>query len=183
MNISASAAMEKLKSGNLRYLNAKTNPGDVSPEIRHETFSHGQHPYAVVVTCSDSRVVPEDIFSAGIGELFVIRVAGNVIGDHELGSVEYATEHLGARLVLVLGHSGCGAVDAAMNGETSGFVKTLTDMIKEAIGDERDPVRASIKNADFGASLVRKKLKYSGEDDVLVCGGFYDTDTGRVEFR
>ena len=94
-NLSASEALEKLKAGNQRYLSATANPGDVSPKIRHKTCTEGQEPYAIVITCSDSRVIPESIFSAGIGELFVIRVAGNVMDKHQLGSVEYAADHLG----------------------------------------------------------------------------------------
>ena len=90
--ISAEEALQKLKQGNETYLTAKANPGNVSPEIRKDTCDNGQHPYAIVVTCSDSRVIPESIFSAGIGELFTIRVAGNVIHDFELGSVEYAAD-------------------------------------------------------------------------------------------
>ena len=103
-NLSASEALEKLKAGNQRYLSATANPGDVSPKIRHKTCTEGQEPYAIVITCSDSRVIPESVFSAGIGELFVIRVAGNVMDKHQLGSVEYAADHLGCNLVVVLGH-------------------------------------------------------------------------------
>ena len=98
-NLSAAEAMEKLKEGNQRYLEAKTNPGDVSVQIRKKTCEEGQVPYAIVIPCSDSRVIPESIFSAGIGELFVIRVAGNVMDKHQLGSVEYAADHLGTNLV------------------------------------------------------------------------------------
>ena len=79
--------IEKMKKGNEAYLNATSNSGDISPAIRKDTKENGQHPYAVVVTCSDSRVIPEAIFMAGIGELFTIRVAGNVMDDHQLGSV------------------------------------------------------------------------------------------------
>ena len=93
--LSAAEALEKLKEGNQRYLAAKSNPGDISPEIRQYTCENGQSPYAIVVTCSDSRVIPEAVFSAGIGEVFTIRVAGNVMDKHQLGSVEYAAEHLG----------------------------------------------------------------------------------------
>ena len=100
-NLSASEALEKLKEGNQRYLSSGTNSGDVSPQIREKTGKEGQTPYAIVITCSDSRVIPESIFSAGIGEVFVIRVAGNVIAGHQLGSIEYAADHLGSNLVVV----------------------------------------------------------------------------------
>ena len=102
-NLSAAEALQKLKEGNQRYLTAETNPGDVSPKIRKFTRENGQSPYAIVITCSDSRVIPESIFSAGIGELFVIRVAGNVMDKHQLGSVEYAADHLGTNLVSCIG--------------------------------------------------------------------------------
>ena len=131
--LSAEEALLKLQQGNEKYLNASVNPGDVSPAIRKDTCENGQFPYAVVITCSDSRVIPESIFSAGIGELFTIRVAGNVVKDFEPGSVEYAVDHLGSNLVVVLGHTNCGVVGAAIGGGAEGFIKTSTDEIKEAI--------------------------------------------------
>lgn len=112
----AQSVMEYLKQQNEIYVKTGKNSGDLSESKREDTTENGQHPYAVIVTCSDSRVPAEHIFNAGIGELFVIRTAGNVIGDHALGSVEYGMEHLGAKLVVVLGHTNCGAVDAALNG-------------------------------------------------------------------
>ena len=93
--------------------------------LRKFTYEHGQHPHAIIVTCSDSRVIPETIFSAGLGELFVIRVAGNVIDDHQLGSIEYAAGHLGSPVVVVLGHTHCGAVDAAINSDPEGYIRCV----------------------------------------------------------
>lgn len=90
----AADAIYKLAAGNLKYLNAENGSGDISRRIRMSTWAKGQSPYAIIVTCSDSRVIPENIFSAGIGELFVIRLAGNIIDDHQLGSIEYAAGHL-----------------------------------------------------------------------------------------
>ena len=109
----AADAIYKLAAGNLKYLNAENGSGDISRRIRMSTWTKGQSPYAIIVTCSDSRVIPENIFSAGIGELFVIRLAGNIIDDHQLGSIEYAAGHLGCRLVVVAGphplrRGGCG---------------------------------------------------------------------------
>ena len=103
--MTADKAMKKLKDGNKKYLDSETGKGNISRALRLYTKEHGQHPYAIVVTCSDSRVIPESIFSAGIGDLFVIRVAGNVIDDHQLGSIEYAASHLGSPLIVVLGHT------------------------------------------------------------------------------
>lgn len=174
--------LDRLKKGNEQYLAAKTNPGDVSPEIRKDTTDNGQHPYAIVVACSDSRVVPEAIFSAGIGELFVIRVAGNVIGDHQLGSIEYASGHLGSKVVLVLGHTNCGAVGAAMHGGGEGFIKYLTDEISAVIGGEQDYKKACCINAEKGAEVVREKLKGILADDVDVVSAVYDIESGGVEW-
>ena len=114
--ISASEAKNRLIEGNRLYLDAASSGADISPAKRKETAENGQYPYAIVVTCSDSRVIPESIFSAGIGELFVIRVAGNVLDDHQLGSIEYAADHLGTKLIVLLGHTKCGAVGAAIEG-------------------------------------------------------------------
>lgn len=181
-NISATEALERLKAGNQRYLEAESNPGDISPKIRKKTSEEGQSPYAIVVTCSDSRVIPESIFSVGIGEIFVIRVAGNVIDNHQLGSIEYAADHLGSRLVVVVGHSGCGAVGAAISGEPSGFVKYITDEIRTAIGEEKDELRACCLNVKRSVSVINSSLKLDGNSDVMVCGAVYHLDSGKVEF-
>ncbi len=181
-NVSAAEALEKLKEGNKRYITAETNSGDVSPKIRQFTYENGQSPYAVVIACSDSRVIPESIFSAGIGELFVIRVAGNVMDHHQLGSVEYAAEHLGCRLVLVLGHERCGAVGAALQGPQEGFVKYITDEISKAIGEEKDEWQASCLNVKRSVSTIRDSLGIGEEDDLKVCGAVYRIGSGEVEF-
>ncbi len=181
-NLSASAALQKLKEGNARYLSAATNPGDISPAIRHDTCENGQSPYAIVITCSDSRVIPESIFSAGIGELFVIRVAGNVMDKHQLGSVEYAADHLGCNLVVVLGHDNCGAVGAALSDRPGGYVKYITDEILKAIGDEKDPLRASCLNAKRAAQIIKESLDIKEGEGPTVCSAVYHIDSGEVEF-
>lgn len=183
-NLSAAEALKRLKEGNRRYLDAASNPGDISPQIRKKTSEEGQSPYAVIITCSDSRVIPEGIFSAGIGEVFVIRVAGNVMDKHQLGSVEYAVDHLGSKLVVVMGHTQCGAVGAAISSEPSGYVKYLTDEIRRAIGGEKDEFRACCLNVERSVSVIKDSLKYQGEGeaDVRVCGAVYHIDSGAVEF-
>ena len=176
--------LERLKKGNATYMSAKANPGDVSLEKRKDTTDNGQHPYAIVVCCSDSRVIPEAIFSAGIGEIFTIRVAGNVITDTQLGSIQYAAGHLGSKVILVLGHTNCGAVDAAIHHAPDGFVKTITDEIKKAIGDETDPGAASCLNVRNSVKKIEESLGIGqGESDGLkVCGAIYHIEDGRVEF-
>ena len=179
-NMSAEKALTSLKSGNEKYLDADVNSGCISRSLRLQTYQEGQTPYAVIVTCSDSRVIPESIFSAGIGELFVIRVAGNVIGAHQLGSIEYALEHLGCRLVVVLGHTNCGAVAAAIAGGAEGYIGSIMDEIQVAIGDEKDDYKAGCLNVDRSVLCIRKSLDLP--EDVLVIGAMYHTDTGCVEF-
>lgn len=176
----AEKALEKLKEGNRAYLDAASNPGDVSVGIREKTCAEGQFPYAIVVTCSDSRVIPESIFSAGIGEIFTIRVAGNVMDNHQLGSVDYAADHLGSKLVVVLGHTHCGAVGAALNSEPTGYIKTITDEIRRAVGDEKDEDKACRLNVERSVTVIKENLKL--EEDVKVCGAIYHIDSGKVEF-
>ena len=172
-------SLEKLKEGNEKYLKADKNCGDISPAIREKTYLNGQHPYAIIVTCADSRVIPESIFSAGIGELFVIRAAGNVIDDVQLGSIEYAAGHLGCPLVVVLGHSKCGAVDAAVNHSPTGFVKFITDKIRSAIGNEKDDIKACGRNVLHGVKRIEESLDIEG---LKALGAIYRIDSGKVEF-
>lgn len=179
----AEEALQKLKTGNKRYLETLTNPGDVSPDIRIKTRNEGQTPFAIIIACSDSRVIPEAIFSCGIGDLFVIRLAGNVIDKHQLGSIEYAVQHLGCNLVVVLGHTHCGAVDAAMHGEAAGYTKSITDEIRLAIGDEENYHNACCLNALHSSSVIRESLIIQGEEKhgLKVTAAVYDIETGKVE--
>lgn len=174
----ASEALERLLAGNQTYMEARFNTGDISPHIREKTCQEGQHPYAVIISCSDSRVIPESIFMAGIGELFVIRVAGNVMDDHQLGSVEYAVSHLGCRLVLVLGHTHCGAVDAAMHHNPDGYIKFITDEICLAIDGETDAYKACCLNVERSVSVICDCLK---GQEITVRGAVYHLEDGRVE--
>ena len=174
----AEDAKKKLAEGNERYVVSRAASLDASEVVLNESV-HGQKPYAVIIACSDSRVIPEAIFSAGIGDLFVIRVAGNVVDNVQLGSVEYAVEHLGCRLVVVLGHTGCGAVSAAL-GDNHGHIKHITDEIKRAIGSETDTVKASILNVKQSVAKVQTSLAHT--EGLMVCGALYHTDSGIVDF-
>lgn len=180
--LTAEEALKKLKEGNQRYLTATSNPGDISAHLRKLTCDNGQSPYAIIVTCSDSRVIPESIFSAGIGELFVIRVAGNVMDKHQIGSVEYAADHLGSPVVVVLGHDHCGAVGAALSGNPGGYIQYITDEICKAIGDEKDEYRASCLNVANSVSVIKDSLKIDDGSSLKVCGAIYHIEDGSVEF-
>ena len=181
----AREAADKLKEGNLRYISADKNEGDISSAVRLKTCTEGQTPYAIIITCSDSRVIPESIFSAGIGDLFVIRVAGNVIDNHQLGSIEYAAEHLGCRLILVMGHNHCGAVDAVINHNPEGYIKFITDEIKKAIGSETDTYKACRLNVQYCMKLIEDSLEIQKEETehgLQVMGAIYHLEDGRVDF-
>lgn len=182
--LTANEALEKLKNGNKRYIELERSEGDISSGIRKDTLKKGQHPYAIIISCSDSRVMPESIFNAGIGDLFVIRVAGNVIDDHQLGSIEYAAEHLGAKLIVVLGHDHCGAVDAAINHDPEGYIKFITDEIKIAIGEETDDYRACCLNVKHSIEMIESSFEIHKEEEhgLKVIGALYHLEDGSVEF-
>lgn len=176
-------ALDRLIEGNKRYVSALQGIGDTSPERRKKTVG-GQQPYAIIITCSDSRVIPEAVFSAGIGDLFVIRIAGNVIDDHQLGSIEYAAEHLGTGLIVVLGHNHCGAVDAAMNHSPEGYIKFITDEIVKAIGDEKDEYKACCLNALHSKQLIEESLLIRDDErkyGLKVVTAIYHLETGEAD--
>ena len=177
--------IERLIAGNRRSLTAVQNPGEYSPALRLDTAENGQRPYAIVISCADSRVVPESIFSAGLGELFVIRIAGNVLDAHQLGSIEYAAAHLGCKLILVLGHTGCGAVGAALSGHGEGYIRYITDEIQRAIGQERDPAAACRLNVLHGGEMIRQAFRDHPEipsAQLEIRGAVYDIRSGAVEW-
>lgn len=185
-NLNAHEALKRLEEGNRRYLNASASLGNISPSIRKETSEQGQTPFAIVVTCSDSRVIPESIFSAGIGDLFVIRVAGNVIDKHQLASIEYAQKHLGTRLIVVMGHTHCGAVEAAMHpDEDSKFIQSILEEIRDAIGNETDDRTAAALNVRHSIHRIENSfeiLESEEENGLEVAGALYDIETGKVDF-
>ena len=176
-------AKNKLIEGNKRYMASRAASLDASEVVLNESV-HGQKPYAVIIACSDSRVIPEAIFSAGIGDLFVIRVAGNVIDTHQLGSIEYAAEHLGTRLVVVLGHDHCGAINAALNHHNAGYIKHITDIILNAVGNERDEMKACCLNVANSCKMIENSLHIQNDSDdgLKVVGAVYHLESGRVEF-
>ncbi|MBI5765167.1 MAG: carbonic anhydrase [Planctomycetes bacterium] len=157
-------ALGRLKKGNLRFSeNHPTHPHEGAARLR-ETSVGGQHPFAVVVACSDSRVPVELLFDQGIGDLFVIRVAGNVCGEDELASIEYAVEHFGVRLVVILGHSQCGAVTAVVQGaKEHSHIDHLLQRIDPAVKAARreSPLLAG---EELIAASVRQNVLHTMEE-------------------
>ncbi len=183
-HVSAEAGLARLIEGNRIYVEALDHERDLSPSRIQNLFENGQKPFATVITCSDSRVVPEHIFMTGLGELFVIRVAGNVIGPIEAASAVYACEHLHTRLLLVLGHTHCGAIKAAIDGE-KGALAPITDEIAEVIGNTDDPYEASKLNTEAAIDALSeceelRRLKSKGDLDIR--GAIYHTHCGVVDF-
>ena len=184
IQMSANEALEKLKSGNELYIKSHFNEVDVSGTVREKAYREGQNPYAIIISCSDSRVIPEHIFMSGIGDLFVIRVAGNVMDNHQLGSIEYAATHLDCKLIVVLGHTHCGAVDAAINHDPEGYIKFTTDEIRRAIGDETDDYKACCLNVNRSISIIEESFDIRREEEhgLKVVGAVYHLEDGKVDF-
>lgn len=186
-------ALEILKSGNDQFSKGAVNL-DVRESTRKDLAENGQHPHTVVITCSDSRVSPELIFDLGIGEEFVIRTAGNVVSSYEIGSVEYAVEHLNASLILVMGHSQCGAVGAALEGgEAPGYiadiVKEIAPSVEKAKAQETDEAKIADVAENFNVENSVEKLMESQiisdlvkEGKVNIIGSKYDISTGTVKY-
>jgi carbonic anhydrase len=192
IHVVVKGALERLKEGNRRYAEGKPASPRRNKDQR-TLVAKAQLPFAIVVSCADSRVPPEIVFDQGLGDLFTVRVAGQVLDPPSIGSVEYAVEHLGTRLIVVLGHERCGAVDAACKGiDPGGHVTSLVQAIRPAVevarrrkGDNllADAVKANVQR-------VVDQLKGSWpvvgpevrDGHLSVVGGIYDLETGLVEF-
>lgn len=175
--------LERLLAANRHYVATAQNPGDITAPRRADTAQNGQHPCAVVLTCSDSRVPPEHIFGAGVGDLFVVRTAGNVVGAFETGSVEYAVCHLGAPVILVLGHSGCGAVAAAMAGHGEGSIEAIVQEIAPHIAGCDGAAQAEDRNIAHAAARLLESDILRGrieQGKALLAEAKYDIHSGRV---
>lgn len=193
-SLDADQALYRLMDGNARFVANKSIHLDLSAKRRAE-IRQGQKPFAVILGCSDSRVPPNYIFDTGLGDLFVIRVAGNVADDVGIGSIEYAVEHLGAHLVVVLGHEKCGAVDATLNcikshTEAPGHIQSIVHAIEPAVksmpngpGDDLDDaVRANVQYVSHLLRHSKPILEHEVESGkVKVVGAYYDLESGRVE--
>lgn len=179
-------SLRKLEIGNDIYIKSYKNPANIGPEKRNETAENGQRPYAAVLTCADSRVPPEHIFSTGIGDLFVVRTAGNVVGNFEIGSIEYAVQHLHVPLVVVMGHTHCGAVSAAMEGHATGYIEDIIREIQRGIKGAKNEIEATYRNIQHSKQQILKSEMIDGfikAGKVMLIGALYDIQTGRVVFN
>lgn len=182
-DISHQTALELLQNGNARYVADKLNRPNATPRRRLETGG-GQWPFAIVLTCADSRVTPELVFDQGIGDIFVARVAGNVATSEVIGSIQYAVQFIRTELVVVLGHECCGAVGAAID-PPSDAPKELGDLvgqIDKAIGKEKVLQKAVEKNAKAQAAELRKALKGKELKHAKVIAASYGLKNGVVNW-
>jgi carbonic anhydrase len=192
----ADEALARLQAGNARFIRGEARFPTVQKEVLAD-LSKGQQPYVTILGCSDSRVPPELVFDAGFGELFVIRVAGNVLGPSILGTLQYAALHLHTPLFVVMGHEGCGAVKAAIasrfdGSRQAGRIEILLEQIIPAL-DELDPqaepaellstaVEANVRRTVRELLATPEAQARMGEGMFKLVGAIYELDTGRVRF-
>ena len=187
-DLTPDVALKQLMDGNKRFVDRKRQ----SPNqdfVRITEVAKSQKPFAAILGCADSRFPPEIIFDRGFGDLFVCRVAGNVATPEEIGSLEYSTLVLGAKVLVVIGHERCGAVDATIKGtQVPGQIGSLINAIKPAVESSKDQTGDRLENAiKANAMLQANRLKASpviskliAENKLKVVGGYYDLDTGAV---
>jgi carbonic anhydrase len=184
------AALQKLKDGNARFAADKPSKRDISADRRKE-LAKGQKPFAIVLTCADSRVAPELLFDTGLGDLFVVRVAGNIADPAIVGSIEFAVEQLQAPLIVVLGHESCGAVAAAIDGKPlAGDLGWLVKQVKpgDKLPSEKDAkLAAAVRNNVLAAAMdldLRSKAIHEAVDQkkVLIAPAVYSLKTGQIEW-
>ena len=200
--ISAQDALKRLIEGNRRFVSGNhSNDADISPSRRRK-LTAGQEPFAIILGCSDSRVPAEMVFDQGLGDLFVIRVAGNIVAPSQIGSVEFAAARFGTRLVVVLGHSQCGAIQATLEElqqpteHQSRNLRAIVDRIRPSVEGllatelRNDPaelvqsavranVRASVNQLRHGSEVLEQLIDKEG---LLVVGAEYSLETGVVDF-
>jgi len=200
--ISAREALERLRTGNRRFASDTRSGDTLTNQRRRDEVAAGQEPFAIVLGCSDSRVPAEIVFDQGLGDLFVIRVAGNIVASSQVGSVEFAAGRYGTRLVVVLGHSQCGAILATLDtlqqptGHQSGHLHSIVDRVRpsveallatdlrhdrEALVRQavRANIRASANHLRHGSEILERIIENEG---LLVVGAEYSLETGVVDF-
>lgn len=201
IQLTQTEALARLRAGNERFCSDVRSVDALSTQARRDSLVAGQQPYAIVLSCSDSRAPSEHIFDCGLGELFVVRVAGNIAAPSIVGSVEFAASTFGTQLVVVMGHTQCGAVKAALQMVTKGsapesqnvrdIVERITPSVaelaagREQIDEElvlsatRANVRATTSHLRHGSRVLEQLI---AEEKLLVVGSYYDLETGRVHF-
>jgi carbonic anhydrase len=200
--ISAQEALQRLREGNQRYVEETRSSDTLTGRVRRRAVADSQEPFAVILGCSDSRVPAEIIFDQGLGDLFVIRVAGNIVAPSQIGSVEFAADRFGLRLVVVLGHSNCGAITATLeelnrgSKEQSRHLRSIVDRIRPSvqafmgtsIANEpaahihhavRANIRMSANHLRHGSDILEQLIENNG---LVVVGAEYDLETGVVQF-
>lgn len=192
--ITPAAALRQLKDGNARFATGAAIRPHVTQDWLLETYEKGQHPFATVIGCSDSRAPVEEVFDQGVGDIFTIRVAGNVIHTDETASAEYSAGHLGTPIIVVMGHTKCGAVTAVVNGDKlGGSIPQLVDTIGPAV--ERSKAKglggdelvndAIIENVKESMNLLLKSEEIAElvhADKVKIVGALYHIENGNVEW-
>lgn len=200
--IPAQEALERLREGNARFVSSERNSDALTSERRRRKVAVAQEPFAIILGCSDSRVPAEIVFDQGLGDLFVIRVAGNIVAPSQVGSVEFAAARFNTRLVVVLGHSNCGAITATIEElgrrteERSRNLRSIVDRIRPSVAalmsngqrlapDElvhqavRANIRMSVNQLRHGSEVLEQLIQ---SDGLLVVGAEYSLETGVVEF-
>ncbi len=198
--IPAKEALDRLREGNLRFIAEASSLGEVTNRTRRRELAAGQEPFAIILGCSDSRVPAEIVFDQGLGDLFVIRVAGNIVAPSQVGSVEFAAARFGTRLVVVMGHSQCGAIEATLeelarpSEDQSRNLRAIVDRIRPAVEPLLDTklghhallhqamranVRASASHLRHGSEILEQLIETDG---LLVVGAEYSLKSGVVEF-
>jgi carbonic anhydrase len=200
--IPAQDALLLLREGNQRFVSDASDRDSITRRVRRLDLSAGQQPFAAVLGCSDSRVPVEIVFDQGLGDLFVIRVAGNIVAPSQIGSVEFAAEQFGTRLVVVLGHSGCGAIETTISQlrrppETqSRNLRSIVDLVRPAVQGLLDTdiaydhetlvhhavranIRASVQHLRHGSDIIENLIQNAG---LMIVGAEYSLETGVVDF-
>jgi len=200
--VPAAEALERLRAGNLRFVSERSRSGDSVTGTRRSEVAAGQQPFAIILGCSDSRVPAEIVFDQGLGDLFVIRVAGNIVAPSQVGSVEFAAARYDTRLVLVLGHSQCGAILATLEElqrpteNQSRNLRAIVDRVRPSVESllatplkhDRDAliqqavranIRASVNHLRHGSEVLEQLIQEGG---LRVVGAEYSLETGLVEF-
>jgi carbonic anhydrase len=192
IGIGADEALSRLSNGDKRFVEGKSEePHGAALVERRHALARDQKPFAVILSCSDSRVPPELVFDVSLGDIFVIRTAGEVVDDVAVGSIEYALEHLGTRLIVVLGHQRCGAVSAAVSGASDSgdiphLLKAILPAVEETKGQPGDPIDNAVR---ANARDIARRLQTTGpiitprvqSGEVKIVAAYYSLDTGQVE--